>query len=369
MDKKQALDIQSVSELLEKQNEKLKNDLKNFTQALQTIKNKQKAQKPPQIIDQKEDNQIYTQIAKYKHEIAKMQKELERHETVNSIVEYENRCSFLTMRIEELMIKKESLKKCEKMYKELLNDAQSSNTFTEKIGKLRNELRKNKDKYKELVGKMKSDEKVYKNQHERCVDLEEKCRKLWEFIKAKKKDEEDGRKKKGQEKIFDVEEEDVRGIKDKIRQVEEFKYEEEQRVKSKLKELETEIYEGRHNLEMVKIKLKEKDQECRLSFLKIKELKKESITAKVRSLSHKKALNKSPSNFQSPKKEAPLFEEPKESLKQALKKHKLNSDKLKLKHLHQESLKAIETMNSNLSFIPEFLAQIKEQNLYEESES
>lgn len=367
MDEKQVLDIQSVSDLLEKQNEKLRNDLKNFTQALQAIKGNQKSSKPPKIIDQKEDKEIYNKIEKYKHEIARMKKELEIHENVNSLVEYENRCTFLTMRIDELIVEKESLKKCEKMYKELLDDAQSSNTFTEKIGKLRNELRRNKDKYRELVGKMKSDEKVYKNQHERCVDLEEKCRKLWEFIKAKKKDEEDGRKKRGQDNLLDVGEEDVRNVKDKIRQVEEFKYEEEQRIRSKMKELETDIYEGRHNLEMIKIKLKEKDQECRLNFLKIKELKKESITAKVRSLSQKKAISKSPSNFQSPKKEIPHFEKPRESLKQALKKHKLSSDKLK--HLHQESLKAIETMNSNLNFIPDFLTQIKEQHLYEESES
>ena len=52
------------------------------------------------------------------------------------------------------------------------------------------------------------------------------------------------------------------------------KIDEENKIKKRIKDIETQVREGKHNLEMMKIKLKEKDQECRLSLLKIKELRK-----------------------------------------------------------------------------------------------
>ena len=49
---------------------------------------------------------------------------------------------------------------------------------------------------------------------------------------------------------------------------------EEIKAKKRIHEYNTQVREGKHHLEMLKIKLKEKDQECRLTFLKIKELRK-----------------------------------------------------------------------------------------------
>ena len=267
----------SALEKLEKQNDKLRSELKDLTTALESARKRQRHAKVPPVSELYEDKEsltVNTKISRLKQEISKMKKELEGNLNMSKVTDLENHSKFLSKHIEELESEQKSLKKIEKEQQKALISAQNSNTYPEKITKLKEDIRTCKEKYRELVAKQKQDEKLHKAQHEKCVDLEEKCRKLFEQIKKKKLEEEENKKKNNDTNERDVTEDDVKRLEEKIKQAEQTKNEEEMRIKKKLKEYEAQAREGKHNLDMLKIKVKEKDQECRLNALKIKELKK-----------------------------------------------------------------------------------------------
>ncbi|OMJ69756.1 hypothetical protein SteCoe_32441 [Stentor coeruleus] len=360
MTDKKFLESKQTAELLENQNKKLRNELKELTETLQSIKDRQRTSKVSQMTELRDEKDSYNKVKKYKQDIDRMKKELEGSLNMQSIVELENKTTYLTKRIEELKNEHKSLRKYEIMYKKLLDNAQSTNSYPEKISKLREEIRSNKDRYKELISKLKIDERAYKTQHERCVDLEERCRKLWEFIKAKRKADEEGKQKNSENPLDQMGEGDVDDIKERLKKAEGYKIEEEQKMKTRIKNLETQIREGHHHLEMLKIKLKEKDQECRLNLLKVSELKKASRFNRIRSSSQKKSSNTTPKNRNfSPKPEEIAQIEGEDDIKNT----KKDSEKLRL--FHQETIKAIERMNAHLNFDPDLYGKINE---YDKSE-
>ena len=261
-------------EKLEKQNEKLRSELKELKKALDASRKKinNKASQGSDNAEDKETLTVNAKIKKFKQETLKMTKELEGNLNISKITDLENQSIFLSKKLAELESEQSLLKKIEKEQQNALNSAQSSNTYPEKINQLRDDIRLNKEKYKELSIKHKQEEKIYRIQHEKCVDLEEKCRKLYDFIKKTKEEE----KKNDGEMIQEEEitENDKQRLEEKIKKTEEIKNEEEGKIKNKIKASETQIREGNHHLAMLKIKLKEKDQECRLNLLKIKELRK-----------------------------------------------------------------------------------------------
>lgn len=262
-------DGHSAIERLEKQNEKLRSELKELTTALENAKKRQKNAKVPVLSELNEDQNAVTvnsKIEKLKKEIARMKKELEGNLNIEKITEYENTSKFLSKKIEELQSEHASLKKIEKEQQKAISTAQQSNSYPEKISKLKDDIRTAKDKYRELVAQQKANEKVFNAQHKKCVDLEEKCRKMYENIKKKKTEE-----KKDEE---DVTEEKIEELERKIRETEKKYNEEENVIRKRIKDMELQSRDAKHNIELLKIKYKEKDQECRLSLLKIKELKK-----------------------------------------------------------------------------------------------
>lgn len=260
----------SAVEKLERQNEKLRSELKELTAALDNARKRQRNAKVPVLSELNEDQSSVTvnsKINKLKQEISRMKKELEGNLNIEKITELENHSKFLTMKIEELNSEHQSLKKIEKEQQKAINSAQQSNYYPEKISKLKEDIRLAKEKYRDLVNHQKNNEKVFNAQHMKCVDLEEKCRKLYENIKKKKNED----KKVDDE---DVTEEKVEELERKIKMTEEKYAEQENQTKKRIKDMELQCRDTKHNIELLKIKYKEKDQECRLSLLKIKELKK-----------------------------------------------------------------------------------------------
>ena len=216
---------------------------------------------------EKEIQIAFAKINKYKKDIASMKKQLDGNLNEARITDLENQSRYLSKRIQELETENSALQKIEKEQKKALDVASNAQGYPEKLESLRQEIRTLKDKYRELQVKQKQDEKVLKDQHEKCVDLEEKCRKLKGIIRQKKNDEDE-------EKIPEVTEKDIQELEEKIKETEQKKKEEERKLKKRIKELENQINESKHNINMLNVKLKEKDQECRLSVLKIKELKR-----------------------------------------------------------------------------------------------
>ena len=271
-------DNDTAVDKLERQNEKLRKELKQLTKALEASKKKQKGRVPQasELTEDKETTSVNAKIKKFKEETLRMKRELEGNLNISKITDLENHSIFLAKRIAEFESEHESFKKIEKEQQKALNSAQNSNTYPEKISKLKDDIRLAKEKYKELSTKHKQDEKIHRAQHEKCVDLEDKCRKLYDMIKKKKSEEEELKKKYDGEvpQGKEITETDIQKLEEKIKQTEQMKIDEENKIKKRIKDIETQVREGKHNLEMMKIKLKEKDQECRLSLLKIKELRK-----------------------------------------------------------------------------------------------
>ena len=69
-------------------------------------------------------------------------------------------------------------------------------------------------------------------------------------------------------------EEKIEELERRIRDAEKKYTEEENVIRRRIKDMELQSRDAKHNIELLKIKYKEKDQECRLNLLKIKELKK-----------------------------------------------------------------------------------------------
>jgi chromosome segregation ATPase len=60
--------------------------------------------------------------------------------------------------------------------------------YDKKINELNEELKKSKEHLRKLQFKYREDEKNMKNQHEQLILLEERCRKMVQIIKEKKKE-------------------------------------------------------------------------------------------------------------------------------------------------------------------------------------
>ncbi|OMJ76443.1 hypothetical protein SteCoe_24185 [Stentor coeruleus] len=271
------LDSGVAIEKLKAQNEKLRNELKVLSKALDETLEKQKKQdrkkgrvpvrEEPSNETEKEIQVAFAKINKYKKDIASMKKQLDGNLNEARITDLENQSRFLSKRIQELENENSALQKIEREQKKALDVASNAQGYPEKLDSLRQEIKTLKEKYRELQTKQKQDEKVLKEQHEKCVDLEEKCRKLKGIIRQKKNEEDEP-------KVVEVTEKDIVELEDKIKETEQKKKEEERKLKKRIKDLENQINESKHNINMLNVKLKEKDQECRLSVLKIKELKR-----------------------------------------------------------------------------------------------
>jgi DNA repair exonuclease SbcCD ATPase subunit len=327
-------------EKLEKQNEKLRQSLKELTATLASIREKQRTSRSPEptLSDSKDK---HGKLDKLKQEIKRINKELEGNQNVHKCTEFENSSKYLSKRIEELEAEKKKLAKIEKKHENELNTAFSAESYTEKIHQLKEEIRQKREKIKELNIKVKTDDRTLKTQHEKCVTLEERCRKLYEMIKIRRKEEEEGKSKQDDPEIDGF---ILSNIEDKIKKAEESKIEEENKLKGSIKELESQISEAKHNLEMVKIKYKEKDQECRLCLLKIRELRKLTKHNQLQPLKRIAANSASKLRSLSPQLskevENPLDIEVGDAKRNVMRKRSSGLQKM----FHQETVKIVEKM-------------------------
>lgn len=268
----------SAIDKLKKQNEKLRSELKILSRALNEALDKQKKQerlrnRVPAAHDEaaseteKELEATLAKIARYKKEIGSMKKQLDGNLNDERVTALENQSKYLSGRIRELEAENESLQKIESEQKKALEEVQNAQNYKQRMQSLQQESRTLKDRYRELIQKQKQDEKILKDQHERCVLLEEKTRKLHALVKNKKGESDEP-------KLPEVTEQDIQELRTKMEETERKKKEEEGRLKARIRELEAQVREARHNVDVYNVRLKEKDQECRLNALKIKELKR-----------------------------------------------------------------------------------------------
>lgn len=261
---------------------------------------------------EKELEATLAKIARYKKEIASMKKQLDGNLNDERVTALENQSKYLSGRIRELEAENESLQKIESEQKKALEEVQNAQNYKQRMQSLQQESRTLKERYRELLQKQKQDEKILKDQHERCVMLEEKTRKLHALVKSKKGESDEP-------KVPEVTEQDIEELRGKMEETERKKKEEETRLKARIRELEAQVREARHNVDVYNVRLKEKDQECRLNALKIKELKRAVRHNQLKPLEKpkSKAEEGSRHSSQDAPKSPPLLEEQREEPKAA----------------------------------------------------
>lgn len=195
------------------------------------------------------------------------------------IKDLENRVLFLKKQIEDIDSEYEVMQKIGVKQEKALDVAAKALGYPEKVAFLKFEINKLKDQFREQSYKQQVDEKNLKARHEIFVDVKEKCRLLREMVIRVKKFEET-------EEPLDPEAEkmEIEALEARLKETEEKTRVDEHALKQKIKDFENIVRESRHTLDLLQIKLKEKDQESRISMLKVRELR--------RAVAHTKSLNK-----------------------------------------------------------------------------
>eukprot|EP00826_Nyctotherus_ovalis_P058217 TRINITY_DN7988_c0_g2_i4.p1 TRINITY_DN7988_c0_g2~~TRINITY_DN7988_c0_g2_i4.p1 ORF type:complete len:483 (-),score=190.78 TRINITY_DN7988_c0_g2_i4:238-1686(-) len=170
--------------------------------------------------------------------------------------------------LQELESEKQSLLKIQKEQKKAMDVMINEKDLKKKRDQLREELRAKKNEYKEKQNLLRKQEKQMKEQHETYISLEEKCRKLQGLINEKKAGITPDHTKA-------VTEDDVNKLEDSIKNLERIQAEEKRKYKQMITTQENKIKELNAQLDTLSLELKQKDQECKLNSLKIKELKRQ----------------------------------------------------------------------------------------------
>jgi hypothetical protein len=230
------------------------------------------------------ERQLLTVIGKIrsiKAELRGMQKHLEGNLNDEKITTYENQVSFLQLQLAQLRDEKASMQKLETEQTKALEIVQAAQNYPTRMKAITEETKKLNERNREIKAAQKAEERRYIEVHKSAIDLEEKCRKLRAQIKAKKgltlQDEDEPT-------IIGASAGDIYEIHQKIQSTETQRDEEERRLTTLIKQIEAQCRESQHNVSVMEIQLKEKDQEFRLSMLKIKELKRLTRHAKLKPL-------------------------------------------------------------------------------------
>lgn len=214
-----------------------------------------------------------------------MNKHLEGNLNEGRITVLENQYSFLQGKLAQLQDEKNSMQRIEEEQKKALDAVQAAQNFPTRMKAITDETKKLTERNREIKAKQKAEERKFLEAHQAAVDLEDKYRKLRAQVQAKKnltlQDEDEPT-------VPVASESDIADIHAKTKATEGQRDEDERRLTAQLKQIEARTREVQHTVNVMEIQLKEKDQEHRLTMLKIKELKRLTRHNKL------KPLTKSP---------------------------------------------------------------------------
>ena len=240
------MENQYVIERLQQQNKKLRNELKSLSRQLdealdQKKQNEKTKSRKPQAEPQDEATiaakeqelkGLLKQISRYKRDINVMKKQLDSSNNETKYVELENEAKYLIGRIKELKTENGSLLKVQRDQVKAIQD--NTAEYPQKMKSIGEELKSAKEHYRELLNKQKQDEKLLKQQHEKAVALEQKCRNLELANKQKAKN-----RPPVEEPVQpEVSQNDIEELKSKVKEAENKKVEEEKKLKARIKNLE-----------------------------------------------------------------------------------------------------------------------------------
>jgi len=169
--------------------------------------------------------------------------------------------------IQELENDKYTLLKIQKEQKRAMDVITNEEDVKQKRDQIKAKIKKNKDDIKEKQLALRKQEKQTKDEHEALIDLELKNKKLQTLINEKKA----GIVQEVKAKT----EEDVKAIESEVQKLEKTHIEEKKKFNKTITSQETKLTELSHQLDALSLEIANKDQECRLTTLKISEIKRQ----------------------------------------------------------------------------------------------
>ena len=154
---------------------------------------------------------------------------------------------------------------------------------SEKLYQLNLQVREAKNEAKQLRDQCRDDQKFMQVQHEQIRILEEKVKKITNLIKEQKNHKNNATQRTIANPMSVTDDTKVK-LEEELKLLEESRLTSEKRYKNQLGKLEGQLKQLGHELQILGIKLKEKDQEVKLNDLKIKELRKQVPNTKLRPL-------------------------------------------------------------------------------------
>eukprot|EP00347_Sterkiella_histriomuscorum_P021818 403332657 len=217
-------------------------------------------------------------IRHYQKEIKDLRKQLSESYNIERLAELENEIKIKQNRIKELKDEEMSLKRVQGEQEEAFHSINREGDFDDKINEMAQQLRQYKKQYREIYYEQIDNDKQLIDKHDTLVMLDHKVRKMQHQIKDQA---ESGKQKAyaiGDLKIITEQDtfssQALQLLRKEIDTCKKDRIQEEKSLKQKLHEQENEIDQLDHDVRVLELQVREKEQESRLADIKLKELKR-----------------------------------------------------------------------------------------------
>ncbi|CAI2365959.1 unnamed protein product [Moneuplotes crassus] len=261
---------------IEGANDKMIFEIENLIQTMETKIEEFREFKEREKIQKRNDDPLYDrdsdlQIAQYKatrikNEIKSMKKALFTAYDIDGIIKAENELKKLQKEADGLESEAYSLRKVKNANKQALKELDADAQITMRYKKSQNALSEAKTALKQQQELLKISERETTAEHNQVLQMEERCRQLSSLLIEHKR---------GGDAALpapEIDENEIQQLEKEIEQLETQKREGEEKFKKVMTKMKADVKKAATENDMMRIKVKEKDQEARLNELKYRQL-------------------------------------------------------------------------------------------------
>ena len=231
----------------------------------------------------------YQKIQYYQKQIVYLKKQLEGAYNIDKITALENDIKQKEKIQKQLSDEVKSLEKMEDDQNRALGQLNNVADYQQKKESITKELREYKEKLRNKQAELKAKEKEVLEQHSEVVGIEEKCRKLADLIKKKKAQmEKDKKENKADSEIPELTiDQQINSLKVDIGNLRTQKKALKDKLIKLKSEEESKIKDMELQIEILKKQIKQRENDCRVTSLKIKELNRQLRYLKLKPIEKK----------------------------------------------------------------------------------
>lgn len=221
--------------------------------------------------------EIEQKLKQYSHEITLNKRLLANSYNIREIEQLEGQVRDKNSECNKIKKENKRIKKWIKQNEKLKANINENGFYDDEVYKLKNELRTDKAKIRELYYDTLRKRKLLIEKHEVVVKRDNNIRKMKEIIEASKKEKQINHKNLENarpESVVVGKKWDLDEMKKKVDFAKSQLKKEQNHIDREVNHQEDKIKEGEHQLKLISLKVKEKDKELSLAYLKIKELKR-----------------------------------------------------------------------------------------------